>query len=186
MKPGARAALIALALALGLADGLPIPSASRAAALSPRLVPLAERATAWQGALLAPYYALSTRLMLGERWVLFAGARRERFRLEVAARSGRHHPFELLYRADDPRHRFLAGVIEYRRVRGAWNPRRSGPPAGYEAFASFVARRVFESRRAFHEVRVRMERIVIREGGRGYASTGEYEHELVRSRREVL
>lgn len=185
MRREARAALIALVLAVGLVDGLPIPSEARAARLPAWLGDVAAGARGAQNRALWPFLPLFGALHVTERWVLFAGASRERFRLEVAARANENGGWKLLYRADDAQHRLLADVIEYRRVRGAFNPRTQEPPAGYEAFVSFVARRVLAERPEFGEVRVRMEHVRIADGG-GYVGSKRYAHELVRRRDEVL
>ena len=181
MPPRGRAALIALALGLGLLDGLPLLPPERAAALPPFLQAANARAVAAQALLLAPFRPFLSGLVVSERWSLFAGASRDRFRFELAARREPSGPWVLLYRADDARHRLFAEVIEYRRVRGAWNPRTEEPPPGYEAFGSFIAERVFAARPEFGAVRLRMERIRIQERG-GYARSGAFVHELTRER----
>jgi hypothetical protein len=186
MRPRPRAALIALALAVALVDGLPLPPAGRARAVSPALASVVAGLASAQGVLCAPFRPLFDTLLVTERWVLFAGASRERFRLEIAARGAPDSKWQLLYRADDPRHRALADVIEYRRVRGAFNPRTQEPPAGYDAFASFIAGRIFRERPDLCEVRVRMEQIRIRDDGAGYARRGRFVHERTRRRSDVL
>ena len=185
MRAEARAALIALVLALGLVDGLPLPTAERAAGLAPWLAAPAEAASRVQSAVLKPFLFAFDGLRLTERWVLFAGASERRFRLEIAARSNSSEAWQLLYRADDERHRFLAELIEYRRVRGAFNPRTQEPPPGYDAFVAFIARRVFDERPELSDVRVRMERIRIDDAG-GYRGTGMYAHERVKRREDAL
>jgi len=185
MRAEARAALIALVLAVGLVDGLPLPSAERAAGMAPWLAAPAEVAGRVQTAVLSPFGFVFDWLRVTERWVLFAGASSRRFRLEIAARGNSSEPWHLLYRADDERHRFLAELIEYRRVRGAFNPRTQEPPPGYEAFVAFIARRVLRERPELRDVRVRMERIRIDDAG-GYTGTGMYAHERVKRREDVL
>ena len=185
MRAEARAALIALVLAVGLVDGLPLPSAERARGFAPWLAGPADAANRAQAVLLGPFRLAFDWLRVNERWVLFAGASARRFRLEIAARKHSSEAWQLLYRADDERHRFLADLIEYRRVRGAFNPRTQEPPPGYEAFVAFIARRIFDERPELRDVRVRMERIRIDDRG-GYAGTGTYAHERVKRREDVL
>jgi len=180
--PRVRAALIAVALVGAALDGLPIPAPERAAAFSPWVGRVAAWAEAQRARALAPFSRLSGELVLVQRWVLFAGASRDRYRLEVAGREAGRSEFELLYRADDPKHRLLASTIEYRRVRGAFNPRTREPPQGYPAFASFVRERLFAQRPKLEEVRVRMEEIRILDRG-GYMGTGRYAHEITSVRR---
>lgn len=184
MRAGARGALIAFVLAVGLVDGLPIPTVERAEGFSPGLGRFVASLRRVQGFLLAPVRPVLDALHLSERFALFAGASREKFRLEIAGRSGSDGAFKLLYRAQDERHRFLAPVLQYRRVHGAYNPRTQEAPGGYPAFVTFIARRVFRERPGLREVRVRMQRILIADEG-GYTATNEYAHELVRRREEV-
>jgi len=181
MSPRGRAALVALALALGLVAGLPLPPPAQVATLSPPLQRVLAGIGAAQSVILAPFQPLMAGLLVGERWSLFAGASQERFRFELSARPSAREPFKILYRADDDRHRFLSDLIEYRRVRGAWNPRTAEPAPGYDAFASFIAERVFRERPELREVRLRMERIHILDRG-GYVPSGEFVHERLRVR----
>jgi hypothetical protein len=185
MRPGVRAALIALVLAVGIIDGLPLPPVERAANVAPWLAGPAAGALRAQAFLLAPFRPLFEGLRVTERWVLFAGASERRFRLEVAARRAPNEPWRLLYRADDSHHGYLGDLIEYRRVRGAFNPRTQEPPPGYDAFVTFVARRILSERPELDAVRVRMERIRIPDLG-GYAGTRVYAHERVKRREDVL
>jgi hypothetical protein len=136
--------------------------------------------------LLAPVRGIADELGLGQRWALFVGAPVSRFRMRIEARSGAAGEWRLLYRPHDPEHTFLAREVEYRRVRGAWNPRRTGTPVGYAAFVSWVAGRVFRERPEFTEVRVRMERIRIEPRAAGYRATGQFVNEQRRLRAEVV
>jgi len=181
MSPRGRAALVSLVISLGLLDGLPLPPPERAAGLPPFWQRSLAAVGAAQGAILAPLRPLQRLFGVSERWRLFAGASRDRFRFELGARRGAHGDFNLLYRADDERHRFLAELIENRRIRGAWNPHAREPPPGYEAFGSFIAARVFAARPKLREVRLRMEQIRIRERG-GYGRSGEFVYDLRRER----
>jgi hypothetical protein len=186
MWPRVRAAIIALALVLAAIDGLPLPKPERAERLPPLLRGAVARVAAIQAGILAPIRPLADALVVSQRWSLFAGASQDRFRLVVEGRSASDATFRPFYRADDPRHAELADTIEYRRVRGAFNPRTREPPAGYDAFAAFVARRLFSAHPRLAEVRVRLEAIRIRERGRGYAGTGTFVHERLRKRSEVM
>src|SRR5689334_8165280 len=185
MWPRVRAAIIALALVLAGIDGLPLPKPERVERLPQLLRGAVARIAAIRDGILAPIRPLTDALVVSERWSLFAGASEDRFRLVVEGRNAANAAFRLFYRADDPRHAELADTIEYRRVRGAFNPRTREPPAGYDAFAAFVAGRLFRAHPKLAEVRVRLEAIRILERGRGYAGTGTFVHERLRQRSEV-
>ncbi len=180
--PAIRAGLIALAIVVGLLDGCPVPSPSERpvmeARLAPELVAAIDTLDGVRQTLLRPFRAIGDTARLRQRWKLFSGANRRRFRMQIEARTGPGAAWELLYRALDDEHAFLAGPIEYRRVRGAWNPHsRTGPRVGYPAFVRWVAGEVFERRPQYTEVRVRQQRIVIGRRG-GYRGTGEIAHDL--------
>jgi hypothetical protein len=92
----------------------------------------------------------------------------------------------LLHRAQDDEHAYLRGTLEHRRLRLLWNPHRWGTVYGYPAFGRWLARRVLLDFSRFERVRVRMERIELLDKARGFRATGEFEHELVYSRSELL
>jgi hypothetical protein len=93
----------------------------------------------------------------------------------------------LLYRAHDREHTLFADTLGYRRVRNVYNPSRSiGAKGTYPAFASWLAREIFERERHFDEVRVSMERGRILARGEGFEPSGEFDYVLVRRRDEVL
>jgi hypothetical protein len=51
----------------------------------------------------------------------------------------------VLYESRNPARRWNAALLEYRRIRAAYNPTRSGPPHTYPALAERLSERVFES-----------------------------------------
>jgi hypothetical protein len=181
-----RAGLIGLAIALGLLDGCPIPNASERPAMErrvgPRTVAAVDALDGVRQVLLRPFRPLAELAGLRQRWKLFAGASRLRFRMSVEARTSlTTDAWQLIYRPLDDEHDRFAGPIEYRRVRGAWNPSTSrGPRSGYAAFVTWIAGAIFDRDPAVVEVRVRMEKIEIGLHG-GIRATGE--HVYVQSRR---
>jgi hypothetical protein len=184
--PRARAALITLALALGLVAGLPLPGDPHLAALPAwyaRLVPGLRRA---QELVLTPLRPVSDALVLTQRWNLFAGAKTRRYWLSLEGRETASGHWRLLYRPHDPEHDADGDALEYRRVRGAWNPRGQGPQPGYAAFVSFEARRLLALHPELGAVRARIEEIEILPRGAGFRGTGRFSFELVRERAEVL
>src|SRR5690348_849695 len=107
-----------------------------------------------RGQLLRPFEKAFAITRVHQRWKLFAGASRKRYRMRIEARTSATADWQLVYRVLDDDHAFMAGPIEYRRMRGAWNPHSThGPRGGYGPFVQWVAQRVLESNPAFTEVR---------------------------------
>jgi hypothetical protein len=182
-----RAGLILLVILVGLLDGLPIPAPHERPAmkkrLSPGMVEAVETLDRTRNKLLKPFRPIGELAGLRQRWKLFSGASRNRFRMWIEARRdlGRDE-WEILYRPLDDEHMFLHDQLEYRRVRGAWNPSTSyGPRSGYHSFCTWVANRVFDADPAYQEVRVRMEKARIGPHG-GITFTGELVHPQWRRR----
>ena len=178
-----RAGLIALAILVGLLDGLPIPAASERPTmekrLSPEMVKAVDAIDRARNKLLVPFRPIGDAARIRQRWKLFAGASRKRYRMRIDARTGPTAEWQLVYRVLDDDHDFMAGSIEYRRVRGAWNPHSThGPRGGYGSFVTWVGHRVLAAYPAFTEVRVQHERIYIGPHG-GYRATGEMLYPVV-------
>jgi hypothetical protein len=179
-----RAALITLAMAVGLVAGLPVPGEKDLARLPGPLRPLAAQFGPVQAFLMQPFRFIGDWLFIGQRWNLFAGAKTDRYWLliEGQARDGKWLP---LYRPHDPSHALFADELEYRRLRAAWNPRGSSATGGYDPFVTFIARRIFAAKPEISAVRVRLEAIRIRPRGDGFDASGEFSLERVRSRSDV-
>ena len=180
-----RAALITLAMVVGLISGLPVPGEKDLARLPAPLRSLASAIGPFQRVFAGPFQFIGDWLFIGQRWNLFAGAKTDRYWLTIEGRTGPNANWKVLYRPHDPEHALFSNELEYRRVRGAWNPRGRNPADGYDAFVTFIARRIFAEKRELSEVRVRLEAIKIRPRGAGFDPTGEFSFELVRARRDV-
>jgi hypothetical protein len=183
--PALRAFLVTLALLVGLVEGLPFPTPELRAKLPSALLALLDPLQRAQLFALGPFRPIGDEFQLSQRWTLFVGAPTQRYRIRLEARERHAEDWTLLYRPHDPEHGFLASELEYRRVRGAWNPRRAGTPAGYSSAVSWIAGRVFDERPEFYEVRVRMEKIEILPRGAGFRSKGRFVNEQRRTRPEV-
>lgn len=178
--PHVRAGLVALAILVGLIDGCPIPSSKR--------VPegWADAAKSWARArriVMTPFRPLGELLRLRQTWKLFPTAKIEQHRMWVEARkTGTKDGWELLYRPNDPEHAMWADRIEYRRLRGVWNPGSKGTRTGYGPFVEWLSGELFEHRPDVDRVRVRMEKIAIdpREGG--FVPSGSFELEKSQGR----
>jgi len=185
--PPLRAGLIALVIAVGLLDGCPMPSGSEEQKylreyVGPGAVRAVDATDRVRKTLLRPFRFIGSLGNLRQRWKLFAGAPRKRYRMWIEARTAPTASWELLYRPQDDEHEYLGDELAYRRVRGAWNPRGSGGPRGaYASFATWVAKAIFAREARFREVRVQMERIEIDEGG-GWHGTGVFAYPMPRKR----
>src|SRR6188508_1798613 len=157
--PAARAVLIALAIGVGLVDGAPIPTARVMERLPPILRDVSTGLHDLQTALLFPFRPIKDLFIVSQRWSVFSTTGGVRYRMCVEARAHGDPSWTLLYRAQDSEHAFLGDMLGYRRVRNVYNPSRSiGAKSTYPAFASWLAREIFEREPRFDEVRVGMER----------------------------
>ena len=178
--PAARAALIALALALGLVDGCPIPERRHA----PRWAHgIADRASEVRRTIRRPVAWIGEGLDVSQRWALFRSAGRRRFRLYVEGRTATGD-WQLLHRAGDPAHAAYEELLAYRRVRGTYSPASPSLRNQYRAFAAWMALRVLDDHPELAVGRTRLERVLIGEDG-GYTPTGEFtlEHQEPRRRK---
>jgi hypothetical protein len=177
--PAARGALIALALALGLVDGCPIPERNHAPEWAYGLV---DGADAVRATLRRPVAWIGEDLDVSQRWALFRGASRRRFRLYIEGRTTRGD-WQLLHRAGDPEHAEYEDLLAYRRVRGTYSPSGQNPRSQYHAFATWMTLRALDDHPELAVGRTRLERIVIGEGD--YTPTGEFtlEHQERRRRK---
>jgi hypothetical protein len=178
--PHVRAALVALAILVGLIDGCPIPNAK---SVSPELADTVKSWARTRRIVMTPFKPLGELLRLRQTWKLFPTAKIQQHRMWVEARqTGTKDTWELLYRPHDPDHDLHADRIEYRRLRGVWNPGTSGTRSGYGPFVEWLSGEIFEARPDVDRVRVRMEKIVIdpREGG--FVPSGSFELEKSQGR----
>jgi len=185
--PPIRAGLIAVVVAVGLLDGCPIPSAGERPTMERRvpgaMVGAIDELDRVRQVLLRPFRPIGALAGLRQRWKLFSGASRHRFRMWIETRGGEPGAtWQLRYRPLDDDHAWFADQLEYRRVRGAWNPSTShGPRGGYGPFVTWVAGELFARDAAVVEVRVRMEKVEIGPHG-GIRATGEFVHAQSRRR----
>lgn len=210
--PRARAVIIAVALALHCVAACPIEPVDHALMSRPanqrQLRAIAARATAiglahttteveahvlaisaawctFSDFALTPVRPFHQVTATHQRWGLFTTASPERFRMYVEVHRP-NTPWQIVYRPQDPHSDELAGMLEYRRVRGVWNPGSHGIRAPYPGFVSFVARGLFRRHPDVDLVRVRMEKLsFLHPGEREPRTAPLFEHEQVRRRRDV-
>lgn len=184
--PAVRASLIAVALGLGGLAGIPDSSPRHLELVPEVLRVLRGGIQAVEDAILPKVRFVPETLQFSQHWKLFSSANDARFLIWVEARAGRDAPWEILYKPHDPEHTWNDWMLEYRRVRGNWNPSRQGPNRGYDAFVTWLARRVFEEEPRFRSVRVRMEEIELLPEGRGFLQKGRFFHERTHERNESV
>ncbi len=183
--PNVRATLIGLAIVVGLVDGCPVPTGKQRDQLSPDANAAIDDINAVRVAILKPLRPVRRLTNIQQKWNLFRGAGRVRHRMWIEARAGTGGEWEVLYRAMDDEHDFMADQLAYRRLRGAWNPRgSSGPRGAYPSFVTWIAAEVFEADERWTDVRVRMEKVQIGASG-GNTPTGEFEYTMNRRRHAV-
>jgi hypothetical protein len=174
--PIARAVLIALAILIGLLDGCPLPPSRRTPTWARGAV--AELAS-WRRSLLEPVAWIGRDLDIQQRWALFRGASRRRFRLYVEGQTTTGE-WVVLFRAGDPTHDAYADILQYRRVRGTFAPSGQSIRGQYPSFALWMINRVLADHPEFVAGRTRMERLEITPDG--VTATGEFAFEQVRKR----
>jgi hypothetical protein len=179
--PQLRALAVTCAIIVGLTDGCPMPSAARRGRLAPSVASFLVEVEKVRAAILKPLDPLWHRVFIGQRWALFRAASRHQNRMWIEARAGRDAPWAVLFRVQDDDYAFMASRISYRRLRGSWDPRTSGPRGAWKPFVTWIAGQIFASDPHLTEVRVRMEKAEIGARG-GVTMTGEFEYDQTRQR----
>jgi len=163
--PQIRAGLVAVAIAFGVIDGLPLPDKpldwQRGAVDAIRPV---QRAIEW------PVRWIGPALGVTQRWTLFQAAPRERYRMWIEGRA-RDGSWQIVYRAGDVDRDGDEDVLRYRRMRDAWDP-SDDPASNYTGFCAWMIARVLARHAEYDAARVRMEKIVL-DGGE-LAPTGQF------------
>jgi hypothetical protein len=173
--PQVRAGLIALAIVVGLIDGCPIPPAKR---VPPDWADTVKSWARGRRLVMTPFKPLGELLRLRQTWKLFPTAKLQQHRMWVEGRkSGTKDGWQLLYRPHDAEHALFADRMEYRRLRGVWNPGSQGTRTGYGPFVEWLAGEIFAARPDIDRVRVRMETIVIDPHEGGFVPSGSFELE---------
>ena len=176
--PAARAALIAVAIALALVDGCPIPDRKVTPRWAYGLVDAMDDA---RTAARRPVAGIATDLDISQRWLLFRGASRKRYRLYLEGQAATGGDWQLLHRAGDPEHAEYEDLLAYRRVRGTYSPSGPNTRGQYRPFATWMTLRALDDHPEFAVARTRMEKVEIGEGG--YTPTGEFTLEIQERRR---
>lgn len=205
--PAIRAVLIALAIVLSIIEGCPLPRAHpdvlahpanqrelerwtkflasvgyerTPAELGDEAFVVSDRLARVHRVVTAPVRPVFDLANLSQRWSLFPIADPAPYRMHVDADCG--SGLEPLFVALDDEHAYDATVLEYRRVRGIWNPGTSGTRPGYETFVTWVSNRIFEERPECRTVRVRYEQFFLSVPGEPENPERTFAFEAVRTR----
>ena len=154
--PQVRAGLIALALAIGLVDGCPLPVPPYDSELQEDIV---EAVRPVQRAVMTPFRWITRVFHVTQRWALFQVARRETFRLEVLGR--RDDAWELVFRAGDSDHDTYDHLLRDARVRGAWYPAEERAARQFGPFSAWFLAKVLADHPEYAAVRLQFERVVL-------------------------
>ena len=92
---------------------------------------------------LTPIQGWMSLTQTGQSWRLFATPDQNANALQITAHSAGQS--QVLYLSGDPERRWNAALLEYRRIRAAYNPPRGGPPHTYPALSERLSEQIFAS-----------------------------------------
>jgi hypothetical protein len=149
--PVVRAILIALTITLGMIDSCMLPGSGP-----------------YKKQLFAPVQPIIDATRIAQKWALFDGSSREQFRMHLEIQRAPNTSWEPLFIAGDERYQAYAEQIHFRRVRGAWNPRRRKPTGAYDKFATWIMTKALADHPDAIAARLVMDRLRIGEYGGFY------------------
>lgn len=178
--PTIRAVLIVVVVTMNLAQGFPVPNIQRRHLEAPigqreltrwtarlqgmgfdidhdelaeRALDVSESMSRAHGSLMDPVWPYFHWTQVTQRWSLFPVADPDPWWMHIEGRA-EGGEWTLLYRPLDPDATDHAELLEYRRVRGHWNPGTNGPRADHARFVDWLAKRLFADRPDLDEIRV--------------------------------
>jgi hypothetical protein len=172
--PQIRATLIAIAIVLALVDGLPLNAPDDTPAWERGFVDVlrhVQRVVMW------PMKWVHPTLRITQRWALYQAPTADRMRLLIEGR--RDGQWQILYRAGDSDHTEYADILEYGRIRGAWDI-TGAMTRQYRAFADWISARALVDHPELTAVRLRMEKVTL--SSEGVTPLGQYAYIYVRER----
>jgi hypothetical protein len=158
--PQIRAALIALAIVFGLIDGLPLPPPDATPAWEAGFVDVlrhVQHTMMWPVAWMHPVFRVA------QRWALYQAPEADRWRLWVEGRDPRGR-WVVVFRAGDDEHTEDFAMLEYGRVRNAWDVTHEPSPQ-FSAFADWLTARVLDHHPEFTGARMRLEKVTLTSDG---------------------
>ena len=177
--PEVRAGLVTLAIAVGLADGCPLPTSGDVA---PSLREPLRVVKQVRHAAMTPFRPLGELLRLRQRWKLFPSASRDQLRMWVEGHDPATDAWSILYRPHDDEHDLMADRVEYRRLRAAWNPGSRNTRWSYSPFVEWLAAEIFAADPSIDRVRVRMEMVELQPEHGRFVGSGKFRYQKVRKR----
>jgi hypothetical protein len=154
-----RAALIGLALVIGLVDGCPLPPEPY---VRPWQRGIVDVVRPMQRQALVPFRWVTRTLRFSQRWALMQAADRERYRFTVEGRTASGE-WQVLFRANDADHAAFAEVLENHHVLGTWNP-TDRMTSQYNAFVGWLTAYALAQRPDLAAVRTSQEKVLIEDG----------------------
>lgn len=153
--------------------------------LAQRTLAASESASEAHAAIIAPVAPYFRGLGIHQRWSLFPIADPDPWWMHVEGRRGQD--WRLLYRPLDPLGRHdpaldaLVPVLEYRRIRGHWNPGTGGPRPDYVRLVEWMSAQICAADPALQEIRVRFLRHHVADPGEDEAPPPTWHFEERRS-----
>ncbi|MEO8179613.1 MAG: hypothetical protein ABI895_12340 [Deltaproteobacteria bacterium] len=93
-----------------------------------------------------------------QAWRLFGTPDEIRNVLRISAYGAAQEAVEqVLYESGDPERRWNAELLEYRRIRAAYNPSHAGPPSTYAGLGERLSQEIFGARPDVQRVRIRID-----------------------------
>lgn len=175
--PQVRGGLLALAIALSLIDGCPIPPEKVARPWQLMFVKVIKPV---QTLLLTPFTWITRWSRTHQRWALFQAVGSKQWRFEVQGRVATPAGVDwvTVYKANDDGYQDEADLLEYRKLRAVWNP--TDAMSGYTKFANWYMGHVLERHPEFLGVRLRIQKVTLWHGE--VTDTGEFDHYQSRER----
>ena len=141
---------------------------------------------------LRPIEGWLTLTQTGQSWRLFGSPDEYRSVLRISAYSSAASADgtpaaaaereEVLYESGNPERRWNAPLLEYRRIRAAYNPSRAGPPGTYAGLGQRLSEQIFASLPHVARVRIVLDRSRIALPGEAPDPAHEEQYELEFSR----
>jgi hypothetical protein len=126
------------------------------------VIELSQGQVALRNRLLTPVAPLIHATAVRQQWHLFLTAKDQVYRLRIDAKNAETQAggaWRTVYRTNQTDLLGLADVLDYRRLRGVYNPSRAGVHAQYATFVDWLMQRVWSEHPELGALRVGMERI---------------------------
>jgi hypothetical protein len=125
------------------------------------VIELSRGQVALRSRLLDPIAPLIHATAVRQQWHLFLTVKEQVYRLRIDAQSAQTQAgaWRTVYRTNQTDLLGMAEVLDYRRLRGVYNPTRAGAHAQYPAFVDWLMQRVWSEHPELGALRVGMEQL---------------------------